>query len=195
MAATLNIVAKWRKVGIPRVEEGVDRVLLRAEAYTSRISTERHSVVEVLTQHDGFSFCFQQVDEAPTDRTALAAMALSMVSRDACEEVCLDFPMVDLRVRDDARYMIGLRSGPNIVTQAAEQLRLELNEVGGRASAAAEVAVSRGSGPRTIRIDGPFIVAINRNGAPVDEDKVVFAAYCNRSCWRRPADGRMPGSP
>lgn len=104
----------------------------------------------------------------------------------------LDFPMVDLLVRDDARYMIGLHSGVNVVTQAAEQLRLELNEVGGRASAAAEVVVTRGFDmTRMIKIEGPFVVAINRNGAPADADKVMFAAYCDPSVWRKPADGRI----
>lgn len=192
LAATLNIVAKWREAGRAYVDAGVDRVLLRAGAYTSEPRPDEHPVVEVVTQHPSFSFCFQQVDAAPHDRGALAARALDMATRRASEEIYLDFPMVDLLVRDEAKYMIGLRSGTNSVTQAAEQLRLELNEIGGRASAAAEVAVTRGIvEPRTIKIDGPFVVAINRNGAPKDADKVAFVAYCDRDAWRKPADGRI----
>lgn len=40
-------------------------------------------------------------------------------------------------------------------------------------------------------IDGPFIVAVNRNGAPNDADKVVFAAYCDRDIWGRPENWRI----
>lgn len=193
LAATLNIVAKWREVGRSYQERGVDRVLLKAGAHVGRVHASGiHPVVEVSTQHPGFAFTFQQVNAPPLNRAALLDHALHMAISAKYEEVHLDFPMVDLHVRDDARYMIGLHSGPNVVTQAAEQLRLELNEVGGRASAAAEVAVTRSLGPRTVKIDGPFIVAVNRNGAPaVTGDKIVFAAYCDRDSWKRPADGRI----
>jgi len=191
LAATLNIVAKWREAGHAYQQGGVDRVGLKKGAYTtSTPENGQRPVVEVATQHPSFTFCFQQVDDAPPSITELLARALDMVSRSASEEVHFDFPMVDLRVHDNAGYMLGLHSGLNMVTQAAEQLRLELNEVGGRASAAAEVAVTRSS-HRTVKIDGPFIVAVNRNGAPKDGDKVVFAAYCDRSAWRKPADGRI----
>jgi hypothetical protein len=191
LASTLNIVAKWKQLGRAYDDHGVDRVLLKTGAYTSPALSNERPVVEVVTQHPRFSFCFQQVDAAPASRAELADRALNMASRSASDAIALDFPMVDMLVRDDAKYMIGLRSGLNVVTQAAEQLRLELNEVGGRASAAAEVAVTRGAGPRTVKIDGPFIVAINRNGAPVNADKVVFAAYVDRDAWRKPASGRI----
>lgn len=192
LAATLTIGAKWKEIGCPYKEGTVDRVLLKSGAYISpRRTGQQHHVVEVVTQHPSFNFCFLQVGSAPESAAELLEIAIDMASRQAGEQVHLDFPMIDLLVRDDARYMIGLRSGPNVVTQAAEQLRLELNEVGGRASAAAEVSVTRNLGPRVIKIDGPFVVAINRNGAPTDSDKVVFAAYCDRDCWHRPAEGRI----
>ncbi len=192
LASTLNIVALWREVGRAYKDaDGIDRVLLKTGAYVSGTRRGAHPVVEVATQHPSFTFCFQQCSTAPSSTTKLAQISLDMARSWVWEEVHLDFPMVDLHVRDDARYMIGIHAGPNVVTQAAEQLRLELNEVGGRASAAAEVAATRGLGPRTVKIDGPFIVAINRNGAPADGDKVVFAAYCDRDSWKRPADGRI----
>lgn len=194
LASTINVVAKWRGVGQARNEDGIDRVLLKTGVYTSEAQAGEHRVIEVLTQTRGFNFCFQQVDHAPADKVALMSIALKMVARDSNEKVYLDFPMADLRVRDDARHMIGLRYGMNVVTQAAEQLRLELNEVGGRASAAAEVAIARSvsvDDTETIRIDGPFIIAINRNGAPMDGDKVMFAAYVDRDAWGKPAAGRI----
>lgn len=191
LAATLNVVAKWKEIGRAYKDGTVDRVLLKSGAYTSPRQAGQAHVVEVITQHPSFNFCFLQVDAAPESAAELLEIAIDMTSRRAVEKVHLDFPMVDLTVRDDARYMIGLHSGPNVVTQAAEQFRLELNEVGGRASAAAEVAVTRSLGPRTIKIDGPFIVAVNRNGAPNDVDKVAFAAYVDQTAWKRPADGRI----
>jgi len=191
LAATLNIVAKWSEVGRAYKDGIVDRAIVKVGACTSAQRGAEHPVVEVETQHLGFTFCFQQTNAAPSSPDHLAAIAYDIATRSANESVRLDVPMVDLQTRDDAAYMIGLRSGPNIVTQAAEQFRFELNEVGGRASAASEIAVTRSMGPRTIKINGPFIVAVNRNGAPKDTDKVVFAAFCDRDSWRAPAAGRI----
>jgi len=192
LASTLNIVAKWREAGRAYKEQDVDRVLLKKGAFTSTPEA-RCPVVTVATQHPSFSFCFQQVDAAPVNGAALMMCAMDMVCRDARHEVHLDFPMVDLLVRDDAKYMHGLHAGSNKITQAAEQLRLELNEVGGRASAAAEIAVTRSfhRTPTTIKMEGPFVVAIKRNGAPKDTDKVLFAAYVDREAWKKPAEGRI----
>lgn len=191
LASTLNIVAKWREIGRAYKEGAVDRVLLKKGAYTSTTGSG-HPVVEVATQHPIFTFCFQQVVVPPANTAELLGCALDMAGQTAREEVQLDFPMVDLRVRADAKYMIGLHAGQNVVTQAAEQLRLELNEIGGRASAAAEIAVTRSVHfKRTVKIDGPFVVAINRNGAPKDADKVMFAAYVDRDAWKKPAEGRI----
>lgn len=191
LAATINIVAKWREAGCAYKDDAVDRVLLKKGATVAHVGSSAHPVVTVATQNPGFAFLFQQLDRAPRDTAELADRALDIASRRAHDEVHLDFPMVDLKVRDDARYMIGLCSGLNVVTQAAEQLRLELNEIGGRASAAAEVAVSRGfSRTDTVRIEGPFVVAVTRLGAS-DDDKIAFAAYVERDAWRKPAEGRI----
>ncbi len=193
LAATINIVAKWKEAGRAyKDRDGLDRVHLRKGATVLHQSGMR-PVVTVATQNAGFTFLFQQLEQEPVDSSQLIGRALNASLREAHDEARLDFPMVDLRVRDDAKYMIGLQSGPNVVTQAAEQLRLELNEIGGRASAAAEVAVTRSisMGPETVYIDGPFMVAVIRANAPVDSDRVVFAAYCDKGAWKRPADGRI----
>ncbi len=193
LAATINIVAKWKEAGRAYTYDGVDRVLLKKGATAAPGAPQQHPVVTVATQHTGYSFLFHQLDRAPRDTDELLSHVLSMADRWPFDEVKLDFPMVDLRVKDDAQYMIGLQAGQNVVTQAAEQLRLELNEFGGRASAAAEVAVTRSMsmGPETVRIDGPFVVAVTRVGAANDADLVVFAAYVDRDAWKRPADGRI----
>jgi hypothetical protein len=195
LAATINIVAKWKEAGRAYKAGSVDRVLLKkgATAAYDRSNSNRHRAVTVSTQHAGYAFLFQQLDYTPYSAEHLLDIVLEASGRSSYDEVHLDFPMVDLHIKDDARYMIGLRSGLNVVTQAAEQLKLEMNEIGGRASAAAEVAVTRGMsmGPEMVRIEGPFVVAVIRVGAPNDADRVAFAAYVDRDAWKRPADGRI----
>lgn len=192
LAATINIVAKWKEVGRAYKDGNIDRVRLKkgATAAFDTGSHRQHPVVTVATQHAGYAFLFHQLDRAPRDTDELLTHVLEASGKPSYDEVHLDFPMVDLLVKDDARYMIGLRSGPNVVTQAAEQLKLEMNEVGVRASAAAEAAVSRGL-PEVVRIEGPFAVAVIRVGAPNDADRVAFTAYVDRDAWKRPADGRI----
>lgn len=195
LAATINVVAKWKEAGRAYKDGSLDRVLLKkgATAAYDRSNLNGHRAVTVSTQHAGYAFLFHQLDRAPDDAEHLLAHVLDVASRPSHDEVQLDFPMVDLHVKDDARYMIGLSAGLNVVTQAAEQLKLEMNEIGGRASAAAEVAVTRGfsADSETIRIEGPFAVAVIRVGAPNDSDRVAFAAYVERDAWKRPADGRI----
>lgn len=198
LAATINIAAKWKEAGRVHKDGDVDRVFLKkgVTAAFDRPSlggSGQYPVVNVFTQHPEYMFLFHQLDRAPRDAQDLLSHVLGAVERPAYGEVHLDFPMVDLHVKNDAQYMIGLRSGPNIVTQAAEQLRLEMNEIGGRASAAAEVAVTRGmhTGTEIIRIDGPFAVAVVRLGVANAADRVVFAAYVERDAWKRPNAGRI----
>jgi len=192
LAAVLNIAAWWQEPGRAYEENGIHRALVKKGCSLFE-TTGQHPVVEITTQKPAYNFCFQQVDVAPTTKTELAAHALQMVTRPTRGDVYLDFPMVNLLVRDDARYMIGLHAGENVVTQASEQLRLELNEIGGRASATAEIAVSRGinSSPRVVKLDGPFIVAINHTNAETPDEKVVFAAYCDRDAWGKPTTGHI----
>lgn len=199
LAATINVVAKWVETGRAyKDHNGVDRVLLKKGAEQLRVAGV-HPAVVVQTQHPSFAFLFQQQVSAPSSPNELLARADELLARALMstrftfEGVHLDFPMADLHVKDDARYMIGLRSGDLVVSAAAEQLRLELNEVGGRASAAAEVAVTRSfrMGPQTVYIDGPFMVAVIRLNALKDTDRIAFAAYVDRDSWKRPADGRI----
>lgn len=189
LAATLDVCAEWCRAGRAyRDSHAVDRVSLAG----CRVFPGRgdHPVVEVSTAREDLTFLFFQSPsvEAGFEHLALKH-SIDEMARSRClrgQEVTLDFPMVDLAHRDDARYMLGLRSGPNVVSQACEQLRLELDETGGRARAAAEVAVSRGFNPgRVVQIDGPFVVAVVLDSLPV-ESRVMFAAYVDRDAWRRP---------
>jgi len=188
LASTLDIAAKWQTAGKPTVEQGIDRVYMKKGGHASTTRTNAHPVVEVKTQIDGVSFFFQQVDVAPETRSDLMHRAMRMVNDEVYEEVNFDFPMVDTLARSDAEYMLGLRSGQNVVTQAAEQYRLQMNHIGGRARAAAEVAVSRGFSmdeTRTVKITGPFVVVVSY---ATSATPVAFAMYCDRSTWKKPAD-------
>jgi hypothetical protein len=191
LASTINIATKWREAGRAYKRDGVDRVTLKKGATVVR-QAGAQPIVEVATQSPGYVFVFQQLDRAPADAQELLLTATDASVHRAFEEVYLDFPQVDLRVSNDAQYMRGLRSGHNVVAQAAEQFRLELNEIGGRASAASEGAVTRGFSmdPATVTIEGPFMVAVVRTHSP-GPDNVAFAAYVDRDAWKRPADGRI----
>lgn len=186
LASTLDIAAKWLTAGKPTVEDGVDRVYMKKGGHAGMART--NPVVRVKTQTDGVSFFFQQIDSAPKTRSDLMRRAIHMVNTEIYEEVNFDFPMVDALFRDNAEYMLGLCSAQNVVTQAVEQFKLQMNHIGGRARAAAEVAVSRGislDDTRTIKITGPFIVAVSYE---ILATPVAFTMFCDCSTWKKPAD-------
>jgi len=192
LAATLNIAARWMDPGRAYLDrDGIHRAVLKNLLGTGW----RSEMVVTVHTKTKYTFLFQQTADKPVTRGDLcrraAAMATPPTSAYAAEKVHLDFPMIDLRVRDGSSYMLGMRRGDHVVTQACEQLRLEMNELGGRASAAAEVAVTRGfDNTPVVKIDGPFVVAVVNHTAPA-LDRVMFAAFCDVDSWKRPDPSRI----
>lgn len=198
LAAVLDVAARWRAPG--RAYRDGDRnhyhrVHLKEGVTMLRDDRNPTPVVEVETQDPRYAFRFHQVTlwsrTARDDRALLASTAQAMMVDPASgydrSRAYLDFPMVDLRCQSNAEYMLGLRYGDNTVAQATEQFRLELDEYGGRAHSAAEVRVTRGLDTTpTIRIDGPFVVAVALRNAESGLDRVVFAAYVDLDSWTRP---------
>lgn len=192
LAATIDLIATWQHAGEPRQEHDVHRFLLRQGVMASLVVPWQQPVVEVATQERMISFLFHQVDQAPVNLGDLVKHARDIAACYAVERVLLDAPMIDLTMRDDARHVVGLQSRRCTVTQAAEQIRLQIDQAGNLANADTKVAIAHDDPPsgayrRTVRIDRPFVVVVRRNDLPYhDPDNIVLCAYCDRDVWRRP---------
>jgi len=189
LGAALRIAADWSQPGTTYHDGTHDRAVLRHGVFCLyHRQAYANPLVRVDTRRQDYAFCFQQVSHAPTSTRELVELAHIMVitGTELSEQVVLDYPCVDLAARCSADHLVGLHSGSYTVDAACEHFRLELDEHGGTAAAAAEIRISRGfqlQAPRTVEITGPFIVAVTHASAP---RAVMFAAYCDHDSWRRP---------
>lgn len=105
--------------------------------------------------------------------------------------VQLHVPCVDLNVKPDVSYLLGMHATPPsggppaIISQAVMQAMFRMNEHGARAKVAMAAAVTRGFSmpPDVLKFDRPFLAWIERP----DVD-VPLAAF-----WIDPADWKDPG--
>lgn len=158
--------------------------------HTSRI--DGATVAEVLTQ--GADRVFAAVaDPAPdADLVAYAQGVRTSLRFPECGQLVL--PMVDLDARVDLGWLLGLRTsdarGPLIISQALQQVRLRLNELGARAQSEAAVAARRGMG-RSLTIDRPFLLWVERAGLP----EPLLAAHVCPDSWKDPGTLDEPPAP
>lgn len=185
LASVLSAGGKWLTPGTSYSDSTTN--LKRAVLKEVFVSTAK-KYARIPTQQEDIEFWVQEVGTTIIDSAGLAKAANEMMQEmgdDITEEGILNFPMVNLRYRKAADYMIGLRSGINEVTQADEGYELKMNHLAGRAKAKAEVAVSRGIDMKPLlTINGPFLVLVVKEGV----NEPLFAAYVDRDSWRDPGD-------
>lgn len=188
LASVLSAGGKWLVPGTNYSDSktNLKRAILK-EVFVS--TTQKYA--RIRTEEEGLEFWIHEIGAPIIDSAGLRKAAYEML-RDVVddpstdiEEGSLDFPMVNLKYRKAADYLIGLSSGPNQVTQADEGFELKMNHLAGRAKAKAEVAVSRGIDMKPhLIINNPFLVLVVKDGV----EEPLFAAYVDRDSWRDPGE-------
>ncbi len=98
------------------------------------------------------------------------------------------FPMVDLDVQPDITWLLSMNTTgddgkPGIISQALQQTKFSMDEIGAKVQSAVAIAVSRGIGPAPHRINKPFLTVVKRFGL----NKPLFVGYIDTDCWKKPA--------
>lgn len=104
----------------------------------------------------------------------------------------LRFPMVNINQEIDIGWLKGMQTisednWPYYISQALQQNKLRINEIGARAQSATAIAVRMTSAmppPLDYTINRPFLVWFKRKGL----SKPIFAAYVTEEDWRNPGD-------
>jgi hypothetical protein len=105
------------------------------------------------------------------------------------------FPMVDLNQEVDIGWLLGMKTqvidGPKKdewwkISQALQQTKFKMNEIGARAESAVAVGMMRGlaarSTPPMLRIEKPFLCWISRPGLSAP----FFAGFLTQDSWKDP---------
>jgi hypothetical protein len=104
----------------------------------------------------------------------------------------LIFPMVDLSQEVDISWLRGMETisendgQPAIITQALQQNKLRMNEIGARVQSAVAISVLKACMPVKVDhiINQPFLVWFVRPGL----NRPLFAGYIDREHWKNPGD-------
>jgi hypothetical protein len=184
-AAVLDVLTMWKHPGsVSKVYVGSEAKNYPAVNMLQGFTVRGDAVVQIETTDP-------QVEVYLAPARSLGA-GLSLIRRDidmpqsASKYAALCFPMVDYDGMVDVGWLIGLSAvvhegeAPARLTNALAQAKLRINEKGAHAKAAAAIAVSRGAGPPTFKIDEPFVIAF------VVKDQVALAFHVTIEDWKAP---------
>jgi hypothetical protein len=102
------------------------------------------------------------------------------------------FPMVDLRQNVDISWILGMstndaKGNPWLISQALQENRLRMNEIGARAQSAVALTIRcAGFLKPPHLINKPFLIWFMRPGLPIP----LFVGYITEADWKNPGDLR-----
>jgi len=107
--------------------------------------------------------------------------------RESCRFEGVMFPMVELDMQPDIRWIHGMENGSWSIEQALQQTRFRMNEKGAKVESAAamrSICEDASAKPTPVLIDGPFLLWIERKGLDVP----LFCAVLCEDAWKEPKE-------
>lgn len=197
VACILDVLLKWiaakdtflqsGNVSYPAIsikgEDGVSAVALPNGNHLVSIRTKTDDVVSITMTSEpppsvfGIPAKIYEVLEQAKDGYAVTVGSVT-------------FPMVDLDVREDISFIVGLETGNGYyIHEALQQTKYRMNEEGARAQSAAAMGarccmITAPEPKLNIIIDKPFLLWIRRPTTKLP----VFSGYFEQDSWKRPAN-------
>jgi hypothetical protein len=204
VASILDVLVKWLKVGEETViigrsksDDGQEKrypaVKLKGENSGVTILTgDGQPMAVIRTKNNSERVCMRMLDnECPTGPLVIADILKNMpndLSRDSSYD-SVTFPMIDYDQKVDISWLVGLQTGDRpddyYVSEAVQQTKFRMNEIGARAQSGAAMMVYSRSiemPKRTLVMDKPFLLWIERG----DIKLPLFAGVFAEDCWKRP---------
>lgn len=197
VASVLDVLVEWPEIGALReiVTAKGDRYegvrLLKHNVFVQKARCHEHPIVQIRTK-SGDVVNMTVSDGSPGDGFALMrsiATLRAAMEPDYTRNSAVVFPMIDLNQQVSLDWLLGMVAvradgSEDHISQALQQNKLRMNEVGARAQSAATIAVTRGiSVPSPdVVIDRPFYFWIERQGL----ERPLFSAYITEADWKNP---------
>jgi len=191
VASIMDIAVSWLEAGTPRslVCEHGNFPAVHLKGGVQTFDADGYEVAVVQTSN-GDRVCMTRYD-VRIDGLAVIERVKSL--RQACvrqtEHDGVHFPMVEADREEDISWLLNMETtdqrGQRVfISQALQQTRFRMNEIGARAQSAAAIAVTRSMrlGPEPLRIDGPMLLWIERDGMPLP----LFVGHFAPDSWKRP---------
>lgn len=194
-ASVMDVLVKWLHPGtstnlVAADQQTYSAARLKRGVQLGISSISRTPVAYIDTQHPDYRVGF-------TVPTAPISDAFDLV--DFVEDIRkarlhpdfqhqgLVFPKVSLDQRVNIDWIKRMNTTgedglPAIITQALQQTKYRMNEIGARAESAVALGVTRGMSPAPLVIDRPFVCWMEKAGISLP----LFAGYINYADWKDP---------
>jgi len=202
IVAILDIMSKWLKKGqrldiisdgkkYPGVKIKNESVGYRRTVTVYSSSITLHPIVALPMKSGDHVFMTKafHIGELPHGFTLFAMIRDAFTKMKHTANVdYVHFPMIDIDEQPDISWLIGMpHTGGGQITQALQQTKFKMNEVG--AYLKSDVAMATYGSPmpkpeRGIIIDEPFYLWIMRGGV----GSPILCAYCDRDTWKDPGE-------
>jgi hypothetical protein len=196
VASILDVLVEWLKKGSRRkvdtLKGSFDAVKLKeGVSIRQHPDVSKHPVVRIATQ-SGVRVCMAIVDDIPEGRYGLLSRirSLSVVEAMDYRFEGVIFPMVKYDRHEDISYFCGLKCDKEgtpgwFVSEAVQQTRFRMNEVGARAESAVAMGFrccAAAPSKKPYVIDRPFVLWMEHDELPMP----LFAGLFAEDVWEDP---------
>ncbi len=194
-ASVMDVLVKWLYPGtstqiVAANEQTYPAARLKQGVDIERSSLTGNPVAFIRAQHPDYKVGLTVPSEPVIDAFALLDFVESIGGTylfPIYEYAGLVFPKVSLDQRVNIDWLKTLQTTgedglPAIVTQALQQTKHRMNEIGARAESGVALGVMRGMSPAPLVIDRPFVCWMEKAGISLP----LFAGYINYSDWKDP---------
>lgn len=196
VAAVLDLLVKWFQPGDKikittwsnHTYPGVH--LKKGVQFFNVNGDQTKTVSKIRTQTDDEVF-MTMIDQVPDglDLLEFAATLLAQIRYSGDEYEGLHFPMVDFKNQPDISWLLGMATtdnlgGPALISQAKQETKLRMNEIGARVQDAVAMATMKCMvmPKKPLIINKPFLCIFTRPG--LNFPLAVF--HLEPDCWKNP---------
>lgn len=196
-ASVMDVLVKWLNPGtssrlIAADNQNYPAARLKKGVDIERSSAAKNPIAYINTQHPDYRVGLTIPNEPITDAFELTDFVKSIRESQLFPDsnyAGLLYPKVSLDQRVDINWLKGMYTAgddglPAIITQALQQTRFRMNEIGARAESAVALGMRRSMAPieKPLVIDRPFVCWIEKTGVSLP----LFAGYINYPDWKDP---------
>ena len=189
VASILKVLVEWLEVGkitslLSYGQKGEFSAvkLNKGVRVFENLTLHKHPIARIETK-SGDKVSMTIIDKNPVSLLSTIRM-LNMVTRISRDYDGVTFPMISLDERPDISWICGMTLDGNYISQALQQTKFRMNEIGAKVESAAAMSVSKGISinPPPMVIDRPFLLWIERDGLSFP----IFSAVLAEDCWKKP---------
>lgn len=196
-ASVMDVLVKWLNPGrstqlVAADGQSYPAARLKEGVYVARSSVAENPVAFISTQHPDYQVGLIVPDEPIANDFKLVDFVANIRNDHLSPDyryVGVIFPKVSLDQRVNIDWLKRMQTTgddglPAIITQALQQTKYRMNEIGARAESAVALGVMRGMAPieNPLVIDRPFVCWIEKTGISLP----LFAGYINYPDWKDP---------